>query len=740
MAKLIFTSADSKGKTLDLEQKEVLVVGRDPSCDLTLDHPDVSRRHAELRRTPQGYLIKDLGSTNGTTVNGTKVAEKLLANGDKVAFGAVTSQVEIPAADKTRVRSTRVHQAAPPRLVDEKGQEVVLDKEVTLVGREKSCDLVLGVESVSARHAELRLTPQGVMLKDLGSTNGTFVNGQKVTEKLLAEGDKLAFDVVKFRFSQPGGPQATRVRGAGAIPVPPGMAEHPAAKAPRSPWGLIAALVVVVALAGAGVWWFQKRQAVPVPVVEPTVAAPPATTAPPEALAPTAAPVAMAPTAALPTAAPMITAPPAAPVAMAPAAGAGSSMAGKGEAKRPRQVIERLVFNHVWSFTTKDKVLSSPTVGDVNGDGVINVVVGSNDAGVYNLDGKDGRRYWSYRTDGPVMSSPLLVDLTKDGLLDVVVGSDDGHVYALNGKGQKIWVAPEDAQTGAGNEFQSSPAASDLNGDGVPDLVVGNKNGKLFALAGDRGWTLWNTGTIMKAGVFATPAMMDVNGDGTADALVGSLDNRFYCIDGKNGWKMWEFPTKGPIKASAALGDLDGDKRPEVVVGSTDGALYALHAADGVELWRYESGQPIESSPELADVNGDGVPDVLAALSQGKLVAINGKNGLRIWEFDMGGAKVLSSPVVYDLNGDGTADAIICDGNRIVHAVNGVTGWELANFTLNGGVVSSPALADVNGDGLLDLIVGAEDNNVVVLTLNVPVPKKTMVWPNYRKNHARTGN
>ena len=725
MAKLSVLSGESKGESISLEGKQTIRIGRDPANDLVLKSPDVSRKHAELTLTPQGWLLKDLGSTNGTKVNGQPVKEKLLSDGDELAFGPVTVKAELPgAAGATRVRSTRVR-TAPPKLVGADGKEVVLDKPTLLVGRESSCDVVLPVESVSARHAELKVTPQGVMVRDLGSTNGTFVNGQKVTEKLLGDGDEVAFDVVKFKLAAPGlGSQATRVRGAAPATGAAAAAAQPAAAgaaAGKSSAGLVAGLVVAAVIVGGAAWYFLAGPGAKKP--QPPASSSTTTTAPAPAPA-------KAKPATQTTAQPAKSAQPAPAPAAAPAA----------PKPKPRKIIERLVFNHVWSFTTKDKIFSSPAVADVDGDGILDVLVGSNDAGLHNVDGKTGRKHWTWRTDAPVLSSPLLVDLTRDGVPDIVVGSDDGKVYALTGDGKKIWTAPEDAPTGAGNEFQSSPAAADLNGDGIKDIVIGSQNGRLYAFTGDRGWKLWDTGTIMKAGIFATPALSDVNNDGVPDALVGSLDNNFYCINGKNGWKMWEFATKAPIKASAAVADLDGDRLPEVILASTDGAVYALHAADGVELWRYECGVPIESSPQLADVNHDGTPDVLVAVTQGRLIAINGSNGVRIWEFDLAGATVISSPVVYDLNGDGVKDIIICDGNRLVHAVNGVTGWEMANFTLNAGVVSSPALADVNRDGLLDVIVGVEDNNLVVLTINTPVATGTVIWPNFRLNLRRTAH
>ncbi len=65
-----------------------LVVGRMPECDVPLSDPNVSRRHAEVRRQGTGFVVVDLGSTNGTRVNGAQVKERLLNNGDEITVGA----------------------------------------------------------------------------------------------------------------------------------------------------------------------------------------------------------------------------------------------------------------------------------------------------------------------------------------------------------------------------------------------------------------------------------------------------------------------------------------------------------------------------------------------------------------------------------------------------------------------------------------------------------------------------
>jgi hypothetical protein len=71
-----------------------LTIGRSPDCDLVLSDPTVSRRHARLRRLPQGWEIHDLGSTNGTRVNGWHVGvPQQVQPGDVVSFGALSLAV-----------------------------------------------------------------------------------------------------------------------------------------------------------------------------------------------------------------------------------------------------------------------------------------------------------------------------------------------------------------------------------------------------------------------------------------------------------------------------------------------------------------------------------------------------------------------------------------------------------------------------------------------------------------------
>ena len=67
---------------------EPLVIGRLPECGVVLADSNVSRRHAELRRAGDSVVLTDLGSTNGTRVNGAPIRERVLASGDEVSVGS----------------------------------------------------------------------------------------------------------------------------------------------------------------------------------------------------------------------------------------------------------------------------------------------------------------------------------------------------------------------------------------------------------------------------------------------------------------------------------------------------------------------------------------------------------------------------------------------------------------------------------------------------------------------------
>jgi len=80
-------------QTVELTEGRIAVVGRAVTSDLPIYDPTVSRRHAELSLAPDGVRVQDLGSSNGTFVNGTRISEQVAADGDVVTFGKVPFNV-----------------------------------------------------------------------------------------------------------------------------------------------------------------------------------------------------------------------------------------------------------------------------------------------------------------------------------------------------------------------------------------------------------------------------------------------------------------------------------------------------------------------------------------------------------------------------------------------------------------------------------------------------------------------
>lgn len=74
--------------------ESIVTIGRLPESVLCLEDPNVSRQHAEIRPSGRGFVLADLGSTNGSKVNGVRVSERPLQDGDELTFGATTMRFE----------------------------------------------------------------------------------------------------------------------------------------------------------------------------------------------------------------------------------------------------------------------------------------------------------------------------------------------------------------------------------------------------------------------------------------------------------------------------------------------------------------------------------------------------------------------------------------------------------------------------------------------------------------------
>ena len=262
-----------------------LVFGREATCDVVVTGKDISRRHAEIMVTPKGYAIVD-SSTNGTWVNDERVqGQRVLARGDVIKLGedsfrfyadvapaapsppppgpaasqppAAPPSSPAPATGSSgeRLKNTSFGMpAAPPpagrasqagplanmlvRSGTLKGQRIQLRTPVINIGRADYNDVVLPDESVSTSHAKLQRREGVWILTDVESTNGTFVDGERVQgDAPLAPGAMVRFGYVQLVF-EPTDDAMGVAKGGGTkmieafkAPAPPPAPPAPAPKA-----------------------------------------------------------------------------------------------------------------------------------------------------------------------------------------------------------------------------------------------------------------------------------------------------------------------------------------------------------------------------------------------------------------------------------------------------------------------------------------------------------------------------
>jgi pSer/pThr/pTyr-binding forkhead associated (FHA) protein len=184
----------------DIVLQGQLFVGRDSECDICIPDYRISRQHAKISETPSGIVIEDLGSANGTIINNQKISKPtLFQSGDKIKFHNMEFIAEFIAPAKNEVLFLRSENYADKEL---QGQ--------LFVGRDPECDVCIPDERMSRKHAKITVTQLGVMVEDLNSINGTFVNDIKVDRTTQVNaGDCLRFHENEFRIDKENDPDAT---------------------------------------------------------------------------------------------------------------------------------------------------------------------------------------------------------------------------------------------------------------------------------------------------------------------------------------------------------------------------------------------------------------------------------------------------------------------------------------------------------------------------------------------------
>jgi pSer/pThr/pTyr-binding forkhead associated (FHA) protein len=178
-------------------------IGRADKNHLEVDDESVSPQHARIQNLGDSFLLKDLGSSHGTFVNGQRITQKNIVCGDIITIGSIDLVVVDPVEAQNQSHYWSL-------IADSgwlTGQEfpIIGDVgQVISIGRGNKCDIVFPGSHLSREHARVTVGQSSLTLQDLNSANGTFVNDDKITETEVYAGDKVRLDVYSFRVFGPG--------------------------------------------------------------------------------------------------------------------------------------------------------------------------------------------------------------------------------------------------------------------------------------------------------------------------------------------------------------------------------------------------------------------------------------------------------------------------------------------------------------------------------------------------------
>ncbi len=329
-------------------------------------------------------------------------------------------------------------------------------------------------------------------------------------------------------------------------------------------------------------------------------------------------------------------------------------------------------------------------------------------------------------------SSLIAADVNGDGMLDIIIGNYGQSNQLLLNEGGRFLNAVD---LPGGVMDTTSIAAADINGDGMVDIIVGNEkqlNQMLINQGGGNYEALFLHGT----GLLWTfsIALADVNGDGMVDIIIANIytyygyygeKNQLLINDGYGSFtEAIDLPGYDRVSASIIAADVNSDGMVDIIIGNYGQSNQLLLNKGGMysEAINLPGGEMYTLSIATADVNGDGMVDIIIGnVSQNNQLLLNDGDGTYSDAVDLpGGTLDVWSLTVADINGDGMVDIIIGNNNENNQLlINQGDGSYSEAINLPGGTMATRYIAavDMNGDDMVDIFVG-NDGQMNQLLMN----------------------
>lgn len=201
---------------------ELFSIGKSTINSLIIEDPSIEARHAEITNTGNTLTINKKVPGASIKINGTEITQASpIKENDTITLGKVELELidskSLIASNTNKTKTSHIWSLHSNASWLEKNDFIITKK--TIIGRDPQCDICLTLDYLSRQHVSLEPFNGKLIIEDLNSSNGTYVNGSRINKTELKPGDKIKLDVLTFEVRGPSGksnndPNKTIIRNA----------------------------------------------------------------------------------------------------------------------------------------------------------------------------------------------------------------------------------------------------------------------------------------------------------------------------------------------------------------------------------------------------------------------------------------------------------------------------------------------------------------------------------------------